>query len=52
MIEVREGGGLTVQNIILDGSASSSRRYSNIIDVEGGEAVIEDGAVLTNNRCV
>lgn len=49
MIEVREGGGLTVQNIVLDGSASSSRRYSNIIDVEGGEAVIEDGAVLTNN---
>lgn len=49
MIEVRPGGKLKIQNIILDGSASSARRYSNIINIEGGEVTIEDGTVLQNN---
>lgn len=49
MIEVNSGGKLTVYNITLDGSAAENRRYSSIINIEGGEAVIEDGAVLKNN---
>lgn len=49
MIEVETGGTITVKNIILDGSAAGNRIYSNIINVEGGTAYIEDGAVLKNN---
>lgn len=49
MIEVETGGTITVKNIILDGSGASNRIYSNIINVEGGTAYIESGAVLKNN---
>lgn len=49
MIEVETDGTITVKNIILDGSAAGNRIYSNIINVEGGTAYIEDGAVLKNN---
>ena len=49
MIEVRASGTITVKNIILDGSAADNRIYSNIINVEGGTAYIENGAVLKNN---
>lgn len=50
MIEVRPAGKITVKNIVLDGSSAENRSFSNIINIEGGEAYIEDGAVLTNNR--
>lgn len=49
MIEVRPGGKLTIQNIVLDGSAADNRRFSNIVNVEGGELFLENGSVLTNN---
>ena len=49
MIEVEATGVLTVKNIIMDGSADENRRFSNIINIEGGEVTIEDGTVLKNN---
>lgn len=49
MIEVRPAGKLTLQNIVMDGSAAENRRYSNILNIEGGEVIIEKGTVLTNN---
>lgn len=49
MIEVRTGGKLTIRNIVMDGSASDARRFSNIINIEGGEVTIEKGTVLRNN---
>ena len=49
MIVVRPTGTITVQNITLDGSSASNRVYSNIINVEGGTAYIEEGAILENN---
>lgn len=50
MIEVRPGGKITVKDITLDGSSAENRAFSNIINIEGGEAYIEEGAILTNNR--
>ncbi len=49
MIEVEASGTITVKNIVLDGSNAPNRIYSNIINIEGGKAYIEDKAVLTNN---
>ena len=49
MIKVEETGKITVKNITLDGSGASNRDNSNIINVEGGYAVMEDNAYLQNN---
>lgn len=49
MIEVGVNGNLTVKNIVMDGSAADNRRYSSIINIEGGQVVIEEGTILKNN---
>ena len=50
MIEVRPGGELTIRNIVLDGSSANNRKFSNIVNIEGGYVTIEDQTILQNNR--
>lgn len=49
MIEVEKTGTITIKNITLEGNAAENRQYSNIINVEGGKAYIEDNTTLKNN---
>lgn len=50
MIEVRPGGELTIRNIVFDGSSANNRKFSNIVNIEGGHVTIEDQTILQNNR--
>lgn len=53
MLRVRNGGELTLQNIILDGSKAGDYSENNLnrslVLVEGGSLILDTGAVLQNN---
>ena len=49
MITVNSGAKLILQNIVIDGNLGSYSNTGSIVRINGGELVMEDGAVLTNN---